>query len=241
MVMWTWWDGSLSLGLLLPSVLWQLTLLVWSFDLQKTIPNMTYNVSSGMLNPTQSINLIFSANSHHWHIGIDCIGFISGLVLRFTMLSSVWFAFRWVQYSKCLTADTADRTVTDQKFSGIPLGNGFGDPAWSVSHPPLNSEWIKQRWHSAGDFCWLVSLPRVTFSASAVCLQIQPNKFWNHTNPVYPILADNYWAAMLIPEISDPVYQVSVTIIHDHHHHLLNNWTGAKSFMTGFLRCHSIS
>jgi len=33
-----------------------LTLLVGSFDPQKPIPDMTYNVFSGMLNPTQSIN-----------------------------------------------------------------------------------------------------------------------------------------------------------------------------------------
>jgi len=36
---------------------------------------------------------------------------------------------------------------------------------------------------------------------------------------------------MLIPENSDPVYQINVTIIrniHNHHHHLSNNWTGAN-------------
>ena len=34
-----------------------LTLLVASFDPQKPVPGMTYNVFSGTLNPTQSINL----------------------------------------------------------------------------------------------------------------------------------------------------------------------------------------
>jgi len=44
------------------------------------------------------------------------------------------------------------------------------------------------------------------------------------------ILTDSYWPAMLILEISYPVYQVNVTImrnIHNHHHHLSNNWTAA--------------
>jgi len=36
-----------------------LTLLVVSFDPQKPVPDMTYNVFSGTLNPTQSINLLF--------------------------------------------------------------------------------------------------------------------------------------------------------------------------------------
>jgi len=47
------------------------------------------------------------------------------------------------------------------------------------------------------------------------------------------IIADNYWAAMLLPEISDPRYQVDVTIIrniHNHHHHLSNKWTGANLY-----------
>jgi len=48
------WGGSGGiehyLGTLLPSVL--LTLLVGSFDPQKTVPEMTYNVFSGTLNPT---------------------------------------------------------------------------------------------------------------------------------------------------------------------------------------------
>jgi len=53
-------------------------------------------------------------------------------------------------------------------------------------------------------------------------------------DPHSTILADNYWAVTLIPEISDPVYQVNVIIIrniHNHHHHLPNNWTGAKFFI----------
>ena len=56
------------------------------------------------------------------------------------------------------------------------------------------------------------------------------------------ILAD--WTVMLIPEISDPRYQVNVTIIrniHNHHHYLPNNWTGAKIFVTGCLCYHSLS
>jgi len=45
------------------------------------------------------------------------------------------------------------------------------------------------------------------------------------------ILANNYWAAMLIPNTSDPVYQVDVTIMrntHNHHQHLPHNWAGAN-------------
>jgi len=38
-----------------------LTLSVGSFDPQKPVPDMTYNVFSGTLNPTQSIN--------HWVTG----------------------------------------------------------------------------------------------------------------------------------------------------------------------------
>jgi len=36
-----------------------LTLLVGSFDPYKPVPDMTYNVFSGTLNPTQSINQVF--------------------------------------------------------------------------------------------------------------------------------------------------------------------------------------
>jgi len=47
--MWTWWDWSLSLGTLLPSVLWH----CWLGHLtRKNRPEMTYNVFSGTLNPT---------------------------------------------------------------------------------------------------------------------------------------------------------------------------------------------
>ena len=46
---WTWWDWSLSLGTLLPSVLWH----CWLGHLtRKNRPEMTYNVFSGTLNPT---------------------------------------------------------------------------------------------------------------------------------------------------------------------------------------------
>jgi len=52
MVRWTWWDWSLSLGPLLPSVLWH----CWLGHLtRKTVHEMTYNVFSGTLNPTHSL------------------------------------------------------------------------------------------------------------------------------------------------------------------------------------------
>ena len=53
MVRWTWWDWSLSLEQLLPSVLWH----CWLGHLtrKKPVADMTYNVFSGTLNPTQSI------------------------------------------------------------------------------------------------------------------------------------------------------------------------------------------
>ena len=53
MVRWTWWDWSLSLGLLLPSVLWHCWLGHWPV---KTVPEMTYDVFSGTLSHTQSVN-----------------------------------------------------------------------------------------------------------------------------------------------------------------------------------------
>ena len=52
MARWTWWDWSLSLGLLLPS----LDTVGWVIWPVKPVPDITYNVFSGMLNPTQSIN-----------------------------------------------------------------------------------------------------------------------------------------------------------------------------------------
>ena len=48
-------------------------------------------------------------------------------------------------------------------------------------------------------------------------------------------LAVSHLAATIIPEISDPVYQVNViatTNIHKHYHHLSNNWTAANIFIT---------
>jgi len=57
----TWWDWSLSLGLLLPSVLWHCRLVIWPV---KTVPSMSYNVFSGTLNPTQSICLY--TRNHCW-------------------------------------------------------------------------------------------------------------------------------------------------------------------------------
>jgi len=51
MVGWTWWDWSLILRTL--SSFSALTLLVGSFDSQKPVPDMTYNVFSGTLNLTQ--------------------------------------------------------------------------------------------------------------------------------------------------------------------------------------------
>jgi len=62
----TWWGGpvvieSRSLGLLLPSLLWHCRLLsVGSFDVWpiKPVPDITYNVFSGTLNPTQSISFL---------------------------------------------------------------------------------------------------------------------------------------------------------------------------------------
>jgi len=42
-----------------------LTLSVGSFDPQKAVPDMTYNVFSGTLNPIQSINLSALGISHY--------------------------------------------------------------------------------------------------------------------------------------------------------------------------------
>jgi len=53
-VRWTWWDWSLSLGPLLPSVFWH----CWLGHLtRKTRPRNTYNVFSGTLNPTHFTSL----------------------------------------------------------------------------------------------------------------------------------------------------------------------------------------
>jgi len=54
----TWWGGlggieAWSSGPLLPSVLWHCCWVIWPV---KPVPDMTYNVFSGTLNPTQSIN-----------------------------------------------------------------------------------------------------------------------------------------------------------------------------------------
>ena len=54
MVRWTWWDWSLSLGLLLPSVLWHFRL--GHLTRKNPVADVTYNVFSGMLNPTQSVS-----------------------------------------------------------------------------------------------------------------------------------------------------------------------------------------
>jgi len=51
-VRWTWWDWSLSLGLLLPSVLSDTV--GWVIWPVKPVPDMTYNVFSRTLNSTQS-------------------------------------------------------------------------------------------------------------------------------------------------------------------------------------------
>jgi len=50
---WTWWNCSLILRT--TASFSALTLLVESFDPLKPVPDMTYNVFSGTLNPTQSI------------------------------------------------------------------------------------------------------------------------------------------------------------------------------------------
>ena len=53
---WTWWDWSLSLGTLLPSVLWHCRF-GWVIWPAKTVPEMTYNVFSGTLNPAHFTSL----------------------------------------------------------------------------------------------------------------------------------------------------------------------------------------
>ena len=60
---------------------------------------------------------------------------------------------------------------------------------------------------------------------------LTPKSHWSClSDAFYLILADNYWVATLIPEISDSVDQVNVTIIRNiyNHHHLPNNCTGAN-------------
>ena len=53
MLEWFWWDSSLiSTTNWFPSVLWHCWLVIWPV---KIVPEMTYNVSSGTLNPTHSL------------------------------------------------------------------------------------------------------------------------------------------------------------------------------------------
>jgi len=57
MVRWTWWDWSLYLGPLLPSVLWHCRL--GHLTRKTPSPIETYNVFSRTLNPTQSFVHLF--------------------------------------------------------------------------------------------------------------------------------------------------------------------------------------
>ena len=73
MVRWNWWDWSLSLELLLPSVLRH----CWLGHLtRKTHPDMTYNVFSGTLNPAQSINrstVVWCSYYTPTFVGLTCL------------------------------------------------------------------------------------------------------------------------------------------------------------------------
>jgi len=64
-VRWTWRDWSLSLGLILPSVLWPCWL---GYVTRKTVPEMTYNVFSGTLNSTQSKLSAHASPQPKWHL-----------------------------------------------------------------------------------------------------------------------------------------------------------------------------
>jgi len=69
MVRWTWWDWSLSLGLLLPSVLWHCWLGHLTRKNPSPVPDMTHNVFSGTLNPTQSKISALMVGWYVRHIG----------------------------------------------------------------------------------------------------------------------------------------------------------------------------
>jgi len=86
MVRWTWWDWSLSLWLLLPSVLWHCWL--GHLTCKKTVPEMTYNVFSGTLNPAQS-------QSHRWHCSLSnhpICGASAPLQYPCQLLNHLWLA-----------------------------------------------------------------------------------------------------------------------------------------------------
>ena len=72
-VRWTWWDWSLSLGPLLPSVLWHCSL---GHLTRKNVPEMTYNVFSGTLNPTQ-FNSILTMS--YWKLSLKSVWTILAL------------------------------------------------------------------------------------------------------------------------------------------------------------------
>ena len=86
---WTWWDWSLSLGTLLQcfdTVGW----VIWP---AKTVPEMTYNVFSGTLNPTHSLT---HSNVHRhsvyvWPGQLDVAATITGVfqVLRLVVFTHV--------------------------------------------------------------------------------------------------------------------------------------------------------
>jgi len=60
---WTWWDWSLSLGPLLPSVLYDTVgWVIWPVE---PVPDMTYNVLSGTLNSTQWSIMNVTPPHHH--------------------------------------------------------------------------------------------------------------------------------------------------------------------------------
>jgi len=73
MVRWNWWDWSLFLEHLLPSVLRH----CWLGHLtRKTHPDMTYNVFCGTLNPAQSINhstMVWCSYYTPTFIGLTCL------------------------------------------------------------------------------------------------------------------------------------------------------------------------
>ena len=83
MVRWTWWDWSLSLGLLLPSVLWRCRL--GHLTRKKPVPDMTYNVFSGTLNPTLSISLV-ATNAAAVSTLVGCYGWCKLMMCRLVAL-----------------------------------------------------------------------------------------------------------------------------------------------------------
>jgi len=163
MVRWSWWDWSLFLGLLLPSALWH----CWLGHLTRNIPvpDMTYNVFSGTLNPTQSIDLFHrAAIITHTHRDVCRPGFSE------TLLSDVSQCYWRVDTTVlCQTqgVDTVFRSLycACRSYSERRI-HGRDDRQWEVSVCIicLSSRLI------ATKLVYLSTVVRVVLSVHRVCV-----------------------------------------------------------------------